>query len=236
MKTKAISIPLGLLAGLATTGHATIIGFGQLGGNNIDIDTLGSNAAAAASGLVVTNGATPNISLTWEAVGAIDWETHSSANFAGIEGLTVGGGDWDNEGSIPRIAQLDGGNHTITFTVDSGYALVLNSFDFGHSPETSGDSTWDLTLSDSGNNVVWSSLALNLNNQNSSGSQTISPGYTGADGETYTLEFDRTAESYNSDGRHALDNLSFNQITVPEPSSAALLGLGGLALILRRRK
>ena len=34
----------------------------------------------------------------------------------------------------------------------------------------------------------------------------------------------------------AIDNVSLEVIAVPEPSSAALLGLGGLALILRRRK
>ena len=33
-----------------------------------------------------------------------------------------------------------------------------------------------------------------------------------------------------------IDNLSFNGTVVPEPSSAALLGLGGLALVMRRRK
>ena len=34
----------------------------------------------------------------------------------------------------------------------------------------------------------------------------------------------------------ALDTISLDYTAVPEPSSAALLGLGGLALILRRRK
>ncbi|QQL46429.1 LamG-like jellyroll fold domain-containing protein [Sulfuriroseicoccus oceanibius] len=33
-----------------------------------------------------------------------------------------------------------------------------------------------------------------------------------------------------------LDDIRLNGITVPEPSSAALLGLGGISLILRRRK
>ena len=35
---------------------------------------------------------------------------------------------------------------------------------------------------------------------------------------------------------NGIDNISVDLTTVPEPSSAALLGLGGLALILRRRK
>lgn len=35
---------------------------------------------------------------------------------------------------------------------------------------------------------------------------------------------------------NGMDNISIDVTTVPEPSSAALLGLGGLALIFRRRK
>ncbi|MFI4861338.1 MAG: PEP-CTERM sorting domain-containing protein [Phycisphaerales bacterium JB063] len=36
-------------------------------------------------------------------------------------------------------------------------------------------------------------------------------------------------------GRHGVDNLSFGQTDVPEPGSLALLGLGGLAILRRRR-
>ena len=48
-----------------------------------------------------------------------------------------------------------------------------------------------------------------------------------------TLVFVETSGNTNS-ANPAIDNVSVNE--VPEPSSAALLGLGGLALILRRRK
>ncbi|RZL15850.1 MAG: PEP-CTERM sorting domain-containing protein, partial [Hymenobacter sp.] len=40
-------------------------------------------------------------------------------------------------------------------------------------------------------------------------------------------------QSYDSNGRHGIDNLSFNQ--VPEPSTVGLLGIAGLALASRRR-
>ena len=41
----------------------------------------------------------------------------------------------------------------------------------------------------------------------------------------------------NNVNRHAfLDDIVITGNVVPEPSTAALLGLGGLALILRRRK
>jgi len=51
-----------------------------------------------------------------------------------------------------------------------------------------------------------------------------------------------TFDGLDLDGYHRLtttngvDNISIDVTTVPEPSSVALLGLGGLALILRRRK
>lgn len=222
-------IATGMLCGTAS--HATVIGFGQLGGSNTTIPgDLASNATADGNGFVVTNGATPNIALTWDS----DWDIHTSGFFSDIEDFSVGGGDWDNEGDIPRIAQLDFGNHTIAFSADPGFALSLNSFDFGHQPETAGVTEWDLSLTDSGSNVVWSQSVTLDNADPSTGITTVTPNFTGDLGESYTLTFDRTSETYGSNGRHALDNLSFNQI--PEPSSVSLLGLTGISLLVRRRK
>ncbi len=229
MKANPSILALGILLGAATIGNATIIGFGQLGGNNTTVPAaLGSNATADGNGFVVSNGATPNIALTWDA----NWDIHTSNFFADLENLTVGGGDWDNQGSIPRIGQLDFGTHTIVLSADPGYALVLNSFDFAHTSETAGTTNWDLTLEDSGSNVVWSQSVEFVNGL----AVTVSPNFTGAFGESYTLRFNRTASTYGSDGRHGLDNLSFNQIAIPEPGAAGLLGVAGLALLLRRRK
>lgn len=227
MKNNRSLLTLAILLGAASLGHATVIGFGQLGGNNTTVPSgLGSNATADGNGFVVTNGATPNISLTWDG----GWDIHTSAFFADIENQTVGGGAWDNEGSIPRIGQLDFGTHTIVLSADPGYALVLNSFDFGHTAETAGTTEWNLSLTDSGLNEVWQQTVNFTNGQ----VVTVTPNFTGALGESYTLTFNRTAESYGSNGRHGLDNLSFNQ--VPEPGAVGLLGLAGAAALLRRRK
>lgn len=209
--------------------HATVIGFGQLGGNNTTVPAaLASNAAADGPGFVVSNGATPNVALTWDAV----WDIHTSNFFAPIEAQTVGGGAWDNEGNVPRVGQLDVGNHTISFSADPGYAVVLNSFDFGHTAETAGVTNWDLTLADSGSNVVWSQSIEFVNGS----VVTVSPSFTGVNGASYLLTFNRTAETYGSNGRHAIDNLSFNQVQIPEPTTIALVGLGMIGLGACRRR
>lgn len=227
MKKKPAIITIGLLLATASLGNATIIGFGQLGGSNTTVPAaLGSNATADGNGFVVTNGTTPNIALVWDA----NWDIHTSGQFTNLEAQTVGGSAWDNEGSIPRVGQMDLGTHTVDFNADAGFAIVLNSFDFAQTPETAGTTVWDITLRDSASTVVWSSLALSLTNTVA----TLTPNFTGTPGEDYKLTFNRISETYNSNGRHGLDNLSFSQ--VPEASSASIAGLAGMALLLRRRR
>lgn len=231
MKFKSAAVISGLLACLASVSNATVIGFGQVGGNNATLPgDLGSRASVAGNGYVVGNGTTPNIAVTWDTV----WDIHTSTFFSNLENRSVGGGAWDNEGSVPRVGQLDVGFHTINFAADAGYALVLNSFDFVHTAETAGTTVWDLTLTNSGSSVVWSQTFTMNNAVPSSSLVTVAPNFTGTLGESYILTFNRTSETYGSNGRHAIDNLSFNQI--PEPSSLALLGLGTAGLFLRRRR
>ncbi|RYD32555.1 MAG: hypothetical protein EOP87_12625, partial [Verrucomicrobiaceae bacterium] len=208
MYPRSILLTLSLLAGLPMAGHATIIGFGQIGGNNATVPgNLGSNATSNGNGYVVSNGTTPNISLLWDGA----WDIHTSTFFSNLENLTVGGGAWDNEGSIPRVGQLDLGTHTIIFNSDPGYAVILNSFDFGHTAETAGTTVWDLTLANASENEVWSQR-LTLANANTATSVVkVSPNFTGQPGESYTLTFNRVSQTYSSDGRHAIDNLSFGQ-------------------------
>jgi len=54
---------------------------------------------------------------------------------------------------------------------------------------------------------------------------------SGADGKNLFLRIET-----ESDGYARMDNIYIEVASVPEPSSSALLGLGGLALLLRRRR
>lgn len=233
-----LSVCIAMVA-MASMSHATVVGFGQLGGSNATVPaSLASNATVDGNGFIVTNGATPNIALTWDQ----HWDIHTSSRFAALENQTVGGGTWDNEGNTQRIGQLDFGGlvnndteerpHTIGFAAAPGYAVVLNSFDFAHTDETAGTTVWDLTLTDSGSNTVWAQSVTFVNGQ----VFTIAPNFTGAFGENYTLTFDRTSQTYNSDGRHGIDNLSFNEIAVPEPATVALTVCAVLGLMVNGRR
>ena len=232
MMKKTALIALAISTGLIASSQATVVGFGQLGGSNTTVPSdLASNAAADGNGYVINGSATPDISLTWDG----NWDIHTSGWFSDIEDQTVGGGDWDNEGDIDRIGQLDAGNHWITFSAAAGTAVVIESFDFGQTAETAGITVWDLTLTDSGAGTVWSQQLTLDNASVASTVYTVMPNFTGELGESYTLSFDRVSETYGSNGRHALDNLTFSQ-AIPEPSSVVLLGAAGCSLVFARRR
>ncbi|TWT99478.1 hypothetical protein Pla108_04170 [Botrimarina colliarenosi] len=238
--TRQLATLAACIGTLVTAGvsQATILGFGQIGGSNATIPVnYGSNATVDTNGLVVSNGSTPNITVTWDVDGQENsgsgnaWDIHTSNFFAEIENQTIGGGDWDNEGPDERIAQLDFDYHSIGFAADPGYALVLNSFDFGNTEETMDSSTWDLSITDSLDQVVWSEQVVLTNPDDDV--ITVAPNFTGNAGESYTLIFAGVNDPLN--GRHAMDNLSFNQIRIPEPSTFALLGVAGLGFVSRPR-
>lgn len=234
-------IPLAMLfTGLAAA-HATNLGFGQLGGNNTTVPVnFGSRATVDAPGLVVAlGGATPNIELTWDyGRPSNGWDIHTSGFFSSLEDQFIGGGAWDNEGNVPRIGQLDFGDHTILFSVDDDYKLVLNSFDFGLTGETANTTTsWNLTLTAlSTNIVVWSQSITFVVVGNTADTQVITPNFTGVSGEDYLLTFHRTFQSFPSDGRHGIDNLSFSQVPEPATYGVALASLLGALAVARRRK
>ena len=205
----------GLLNCAAGVAHATIIGFGGTQGSNSSIDAsneLWSNAMADVEGLTVANGTTPNIAITFDD----GWDYHNIVHFTIVEEQTLDLDAYDTIGTDPDIAQLDG--RDIAFTVDDGFALVLNSFDFGLSSETATQgNTWTISLTDSAGLTVWSETVI-LSNVETSGAgdvTTVTPNFTGLAGEDYLLHFELDEELDGTNfggGRNAIDNLSFNQV------------------------
>jgi len=75
---KNVHLIFGSLIWMADLSPATIIGCGQSDSLNTTVSaSLGSNALANGNGFVVTNGTTPNISVTWDA----QWDIHTSTFF-----------------------------------------------------------------------------------------------------------------------------------------------------------
>ncbi len=61
--------------------------------------------------------------------------------------------------------------------------------------------------------------------------QTFSMTASGVTNIRFNVSSNHSTENYTG-----ISDVGFDTVAVPEPSSTALLGLGGLALILRRRK
>lgn len=236
MRIPRCLLSLGILLGGISALQATNIGFGNLGGSNTRVPSdLGSFASTDGNGYVVSlGGPTPNIRLEWDP----DWDIHTSDHFTPLENKFEGGGAWDNQGNVPRIGQLDFGFHTIQFHADPGYALVLTSFDFALTGENlSATTSWKLTLTSLSEGIdVWTQTVDFTVEGGVSDVRVITPDFTGEFGESYILTFERTSQSFNSDGRHGIDNLQFSQVAVPEPGTVALLASAGLGLLFVTRR
>lgn len=204
--------------------------------NNTDLGpvTFGSYAAADGNGWTTSDGtgATPNIGLLWAPTGGtvlnapdIDiLELHSAITFGGA-GFTVPVLQFDMDLSNHSVLPAD---PTIDFIVEGGYSLLLHSVQIGNATDQNEDPyRWNLNLIRLSDSVT---VDTKTTGYLSAGSlETVVFEYTGAPGESYRLLFDdEGANRY----RTAIDNVSFSQ--VPEPSTLALLALGGLGFLARR--
>ncbi len=124
-------------------------------------------------------------------------------------------------------------NFYFTFTPDSGYKPIINSFQLGTYGPANIEITWRLrpdsitgTVFDSG------SLSLSGNFFSNSTQQTITTSGLSYAGIT-VLEVTQTD---GPGGTLALDNLNFDQAVVPEPGTVALLAVSGLAMVFLLRK
>ncbi|MDB4615553.1 PEP-CTERM sorting domain-containing protein [Akkermansiaceae bacterium] len=196
---------------------------GQADNDNLNT-TFASNLSADIAGANISNGATPNIGLTW----------------APYPHLDVHGTDYWNDldptiaGSVVDVLQLDINSGepdpTITFAVGTGKALKLNSLDIGH--ETYDLSlvpyAWIFTISEVGGPQVFTHTTALLGPGDT---ESVNFNFTGDLGVDYVLKLD----DGGADTLHAaIDNLSFNQI--PEPATFGLVGAFGLGMLFIRRR
>ena len=208
MKTKTPTIlPLAALAGLA-------------------IATGSANAATTLTGLGATNApvpsdhgsnavGTPNVTLDWSTGG--NWDQYAN---------------WDGRGDSYQLQSSSVGSPgRIVFTPDAGFAATITSFDLDEWAG-GGATTVDWSISGGTSGTLASGTWDDFSIANG-GRSTVTPNVTGANGEALTLSLGQSG----GNGEYlALDNLAFDQVTIPEPSSVALLGLGGLGVLLRRRR
>lgn len=178
-------------------------------------------------------GGTPAIGLTWSPVGSQGWQAYT--------GWPNGGG----AGTAGEVYQLDGPaagypgtvNFQIVFTPGTATVAVLltsitlNDYS-GANPAASIPNTvlnWTVTGPTSG--TLGSGTGVMIADGTT---QNLNFGLRGAGGEAITLTLTPTA---GSGSYFAVDNLSFDQVTIPEPSGLALAagGLGVLALRRRRK-
>lgn len=136
---------------------------------------------------------------------------------------------------------------SVTISVDSEHILDLSSLSFLYGVySTANPLNTSYTLTSSLGGIDTNST----NSLTSIKNNLVSDTYTSTLGAplkgltdtevTFTWAFANSglSSTTNADRGHAMDNIVLNGTVsaVPEPSSTALLGLGGLALILRRRK
>ncbi len=142
---------------------------------------------------------------------------------------TVGtfGGTWAGQALTGAQSSVHG--NTSTLTVNAAGSDGVTTVDF----------SWERFTASTGNIVVESSTdggATFANTQNFA-----IAGAAGGGWAAETATFNQTGDvivrfTIAGTGGVSFDDITVSADVVPEPSSTALLGLGGLALILRRRK
>lgn len=192
-----------------------------------------ANGAAAAdrtitytvSGLTLDADGTADDSVTISLLVTTEGGNIQTSGTTAAGWLSSGGTTMDGNGDQLTIAfdsisaNLSGGGSADTLSFDGFSQISWGSWGAGHVAVVNGvsnayvDGTTNKTQSVSGNSLV---------------TEFNTAAITGADADA--------AGTWRAEGWDFAFTAEVNAVAVPEPSSTALLGLGGLALILRRRK
>lgn len=170
---------------------------------------------------------------TLSSVGLVDF---SSANIGDYSSLYLDGVTITAPGNTVRVEDTYAGNYnttgnyldnnagsagTIVFTFDSPQAVF--GFNYGAL-----DDNWTLSIYGSGNNLLYSANAA-ANGGSNNGE------FIGIASPLSNIAYATFTDSGSGD-YILLDNLRFTTAPVPEPSTLVLAGLGGLGLLLFRRR
>ena len=194
---------------------------------------LGLTASAAfalsSQAATVLIGGTTNNGDFEDPIGADSFASGNVTNWANwTEQSAVAGGDTGTVARASLFAYLKGGGAIVNMTTTT--IAVGDTFNFGFTNVRGRDVDMQLVYNDGG---VLTGIA---------GTE-----FGGDQYETYTSSLIVTAGDawigkvvgvgiLAASNYPEVDDVTLSVSAVPEPSSAALLGLGGLALILRRRK
>lgn len=176
-----------------------------------------------------------------------DWMiTHDASGSSDFLGSSHGGPTDGMARGGARKSAIGGLFMSFTVTIDAATTVDLSNLAWDNGMDTNGATMtplWSLAIDNGGSATPASGFNADITAAGffEENKATALSSLTGLNDTTVTFTFDLTQEERQNSVTqiaHTMDNvvLTGSVSAVPEPSSTALLGLGGLALILRRRK
>lgn len=256
IRLSLIALSMGaMLATSAGPAQATVLTFarnlsGAVPANNSDLEIPYGSNVTASNVIGATDGGegfTPNIALAWAPTGGtvaqapdIDvLEYHSAGTFTGA-GFTVPvlqlDVDLSNHAVLPE-------HPTVDFIPEPGWAVRIHELQIGNATDqTAGETPHPWTISILELPGLTPTSSSHTTAALGAGSlETATFNFTGNPGVSYRMVFDDGDLSCTTSACHnprtGIDNLRFSQVRIPEPATAMLAAMCGLAaLVIRGRR